>query len=335
MHIANLLLLASSATAISLPNMPDISTLFARKNGGSDNSGSGNFGSGSGSGSGSGKNGGSTCPPVWSQISQELTAKFLTGGQCNPDARAAIRAVFHDCGAWNKAAGTTAGCDGSLVLAGELDLPENNGLRPIAEYLQSIATKYGVSVADTIVFAGSHAIVTCPGGPRVPTFIGRKDSTKRAPPGLLPDVNASAESLFQLFADKGFDARDLAALLGAHSTSNQFHFDETNGHGGLPQDSTPGIWDVKYYAETTKPPPGVLVLPSDAKLAAHKTVGKEFKGFVGNQGKWTGKFSDAMAKMELFGSNGSGGMVDCTNVLPSTTSVKREMKALPIFAPRH
>lgn len=92
---------------------------------------------------------------------------------------------------------------------------------------------------------------------------------------------------------------------------------------------------MKYYAETYAPPQGVVVLPSDAKLAAHATVGKEFRGFVGNQGKWTGKFADAMAKMELFGSNGLGGMVDCTNALPRSTSVKREMRALPMFAPRH
>lgn len=73
MHLAKVLLLVSSAAAISLPNFPDISLIFARRNG-------------------------NKCPAVWAQISRDLTAKFLSGGQCNPDARAAIRAVFHDCG---------------------------------------------------------------------------------------------------------------------------------------------------------------------------------------------------------------------------------------------
>jgi hypothetical protein len=73
MHFTNLLLLASSAAAISLPGFSGISQLFARKDG-------------------------DKCPAVWSQISKDLTQKFLTNGQCNPDARAAIRAVFHDCG---------------------------------------------------------------------------------------------------------------------------------------------------------------------------------------------------------------------------------------------
>lgn len=185
------------------------------------------------------------------------------------------------------------------------------------------------------MFAGNHAIVTCPGGPRVKTFIGRTDSTTPAPDGLLPDVNAPAADLFKLFQEKGFNEVNLTALLGAHSTSNQFNFNTTEGIKGLPQDSTPGVWDVKYYSETTKPPQGVVVLPSDAKLAAHPTVGKEFKGFVNNQGKWTGKFADAMGKMALFGSDGTKGLVDCTGALPSTTNVKREMRGMPLFAPRH
>ena len=198
-----------------------------------------------------------------------------------------------------------------------------------------MADTYKVSVADMVVFAGSHAIGTCPGGPRVQTYIGRNDSTTQAPPGLLPDVRASADSLFELFQDKGFDAMDLAALLGAHSTSNQFHFDETAANAGAPQDSTPGVWDVKYYSDTIAPPKGVLVLPSDAKLAAHATVGKEFKGFIGKVGKWNFKFADAMARMQRFGSDGTKGLVDCTSALPSATNAKRELKGMPLFAPRH
>lgn len=64
----------------------------------------------------------------------------------------------------------------------------------------------------------AHAIVACPGGPRITTYVGRKDSTNPAPGGLLPDVHASGDSLFALFA----------ALLGAHSTSKQFNTDTSN-----------------------------------------------------------------------------------------------------------
>jgi catalase (peroxidase I) len=101
-----------------------------------------------------------------------------------------------------------------LILAGELSRGENNGLQDISNYLQGLATQYKVGVADMIVFAGSHAVVTCPGGPKIKTYVGRKDSTTPAPDGLLPDVNAPAADLFKLFVNKGFDAVDLAALLG-------------------------------------------------------------------------------------------------------------------------
>ncbi|KAF2004349.1 class II peroxidase, partial [Amniculicola lignicola CBS 123094] len=255
------------------------------------------------------------CPAVWTKISKDLTKKFLSNGQCNPSARAAIREVFHDCGAWNKALGATGGCDGSLILAGELARDDNKGLQEISDYLQALALSYNVGVADMIVFAGNHAIVTCPMGPRVKTYVGRIDSTTPAPRGLLPDVNAPAADLLKLFQDKGFDERDLAALLGAHSTSNQFNFDTRPEKKGLPQDTTPGVWDVKYYGQTLNPPQGIVVLPSDAKLSKFGKVGKEFQGFVDNQGKWNGKFEDAMGKMTLFGSSGTKGLIDCTDAL--------------------
>lgn len=76
----------------------------------------------------------------------------------------------------------------------------------------------------------------CPGGPRVKTYIGRTDSFVEAKEGGLPDVHAPAANLFGLFAAKGYNAEDLAALLGAHSTSRQFGVNKTLA--GAPQDST-------------------------------------------------------------------------------------------------
>lgn len=280
------------------------------------------------------RKGGATCPAIWSTVSSDLTGMFLSGGQCNDDARAAIRAAFHDAGTWDTTQGSTGGADGSLCLAHEDTLrPENNGLQDICSKLTALATKRSVGVADLIQYAGAHAIVTCPGGPRITTYVGRKDSSKGAPDGRLPDVHASGESLYQLFLAKGLSAEDLAALLGAHSTSKQFHVNESLA--GAPQDSTPGIWDVKYYAETTKPAAGDFVFDSDKNLAAHPTVGKQFAGFVGNQGKWTGKFADAMTRMSLFGvPGGSANLVDCTSTLPAAVSLNKRMRSEPIYKPR-
>lgn len=97
------------------------------------------------------------CPPVWNTISQELTGHFLTGGECNGNARQAIRAAFHDCGAWNLGQGETGGCDGSMMLA-EMDRLENQAMAPIAAILTEIATRHSVSVADTIQFAACRIL---------------------------------------------------------------------------------------------------------------------------------------------------------------------------------
>lgn len=168
------------------------------------------------------------------------------------------------------------------------------------------------------------------------TYIGRNDSTTPAPSNLLPNPNDAAAYISALFTAKGFSYLDLAALIGAHTTSTQSHFNTSADAIGKPQDSTPGIWDVKYYAETLNPPSDVVVFPSDSKLARYAGVGKEFQGFVGNAGKWNGKFADAMAKMVLFGSEGkTEGMVDCTDALPKPTDAKRGLKGMNMFMPRH
>jgi len=104
------------------------------------------------------RSGGNKCPSVWKNVKSELQGKFVDGSQCNALARAAIRAVFHDCGSWDSSQGFSGGCDGSLVVGVtpdvELNRPENNGLQGIATYYKDAASRFGVSVADIIVFGG-------------------------------------------------------------------------------------------------------------------------------------------------------------------------------------
>ena len=250
------------------------------------------------------------CPAIWTQIAATLQPLFLdttvSPSQCNDDARAAIREAFHDAGTWDQSQGITGGADGSLINTmnlttitngvpdRELSRGENGGLTDISKKLQALqkSTFPSVSIADLIQFAASVAIVTCPGGPQIKTFVGRKDSNHPAPPGGLPSVHADASSLFNLFLAKGFTANELAALLGAHSTSKSFGQLDLM-HPGTPQDSTPGIWDVKYYQDTLSPPASGTPFPSDTSLAAHPVVGKEFHGFIGSQGKWSSAFGSA------------------------------------------
>lgn len=223
-----------------------------------------------------------SCPAVWSTISSNLTDLFLTSGQCNNLARQAIRAAFHDC--FNN------GCDGSLILAGEFSRPEDAGMADICSELTKIQAEHDVGMADLIQFAGAHAIRTCPLGPAVPAYVGRNDNSTAAPAGQLPPVNGSGDSLLAMFKKKEFTATDLAALIGAHSTSTQSFVDQSKA--GESQDSTPGIWDVAYYGQTltgTAP----FTFESDKNLAAQEEVKPVFQSFVANQKGWDDAFVPA------------------------------------------
>ena len=221
---------------------------------------------------------------VWRHVSIAMSLAF-TGPtlRCNDLARAAIRLGFHDAGTWSARLAAQGqdfgGADGSIALAGEITRPENKGLAQIVTQMLAWQKQFGVGMADLIQFGAKHATVTCPFGPRIRAFVGRKDSTKASPDGLLPDAHASAQSLIDLFDDKTISAHELAALVGAHTSSRQFNFDTTQA--GAPQDSTPGVWDVLFYNQTVQQnvSSGVLQLPSDIALAAHPSMKDEWAKF--------------------------------------------------------
>lgn len=171
-------------------------------------------------------------------------------GQCTEDARTAIRLGFHDAGAWSKTSGF-GGADGSMLLnAEEPTRGENKGLEEIIVTGQGLLAKYksfGVGAADLVQFMATVATVSCPLGPRVLTLVGRSDNAA-SPTGLLPGVFFDSTTIISLFEDKTICPDDLAALVGAHSTSAQDIVDPARA--GAPQDSTPGVWDVKFYTET-------------------------------------------------------------------------------------
>ncbi|KAF2752122.1 class II peroxidase [Sporormia fimetaria CBS 119925] len=259
----------------------------------------------------------------WYDVSKELTTLF-TGpdGQCNDNARAAIRMGFHDAGSWDKSS-SHGGADGSLLMVfGEENRPENNGLQGIRLLLRGVKQKFGVGYADLAQYAHNHATITCPKGPRVRTFVGRKDATKANPTGLLPDVHDSADNLIALFKNKGFSAHDLAALVGAHASAKQRFVEPAKA--GFPLDTTPGIWDVEFYNDTLQEPPNpnVFVLPSDKVLSKHPEIKDEWLAFVGDQPHWNEDYAKAYVRMSLTGVSTLNllSLTDCTRTLPKSKS---------------
>ncbi|KJX94219.1 ligninase h2 precursor like protein [Zymoseptoria brevis] len=271
---------------------------------------------------------------VWSHITNAMTSAF-TGSrkQCNNLARAAIRLGFHDAGTWSSELAAQGqdfdGADGSIVLSGsEIGRKENRGLERIATQMKQWQRTFNVSMADLIQFGAIHAVVTCPLGPRIRFFAGRKDSRVPAVEGLLPSVTAPADELIKQFRAKTIEPHELAALLGAHSTSTQKFVDPTLA--GRPQDSTPGIWDVKYYNETIQERPRrIFRLQSDVALAAHPSMKDEWMDFidpVDGQDHWNSDYATAYTRLSLLGVNNINQMTECSHVLPA------EIRRRPRFA---
>ncbi|EPE02826.1 ligninase h2 precursor [Ophiostoma piceae UAMH 11346] len=132
-------------------------------------------------------------------------------------------------------------------------------------------------MADLIQFGAIMTAVTaCPGGPRMPFFVGRQDRTNAALDGLLPHPTDGGTTTIALFSKRSFSAGGLAALIGAHTVSQQFVADSQ--HAGVSQDPTPGQLDCDYYTSTTAqtPPAGVFLFASDVFLARHGDTAGSF-----------------------------------------------------------
>ncbi|KAF9877511.1 ligninase h2 precursor [Colletotrichum karsti] len=265
---------------------------------------------------------------VWRYVADDMY-QFMAGssGRCTKWARAAVRLGFHDAGTWSKAtASQGGGADGSFILAGEISRFENRGLEEITARFTELYGKYkdmgwDIGMGDFIQMGANVATVICPLGPRVKSYVGRKDSDEPNPEGLLPSPFAPADQLIQLFKDKTISPHGLVALLGAHTTSQQRFVDPARA--GDPQDSTPGVWDVLYYKETLSntSPPRVFKFPSDIALSQHPETKKEFKEFAGLLGQyhWNEDYAREYIRLSLLGVNNINQLTECTKVLPPTT----------------
>ncbi|TQN66069.1 Ligninase LG5 [Colletotrichum shisoi] len=260
---------------------------------------------------------------IWRYISNDLQAAFRgSSGRCTDFARAAIRLGFHDAGGWSKSTGPLGGADGSIILSSsEMTRGENRGLEEIVAQTQVWYNQYkqfGIGMADLIQFSANVATVACPLGPRVRTFVGRKDSSAPCPDNLLPPVTGSADFLIQLFENKTIKAHGLTALIGAHTTSQQRFVDPSRA--GDPQDSSPGVWDVRFYKETLGSAPArVFKFASDVVLSRDPRISSEFQAFAGpgGQSHWNEDYAREYIRLSLLGVNNINDLTECTKALPA------------------
>ncbi|KAJ7190370.1 putative Mn-dependent peroxidase, partial [Mycena pura] len=140
--------------------------------------------------------------------------------------------------------------DGSFLWdLDEVQREENNGLQAITAALTLLPAHFGVSPGDVLQLAGVLGVLACPGGPRIDVWVGRAPPANVAPTGLLPSPFDTVEHLTGRFADMGFAATDLIALVGAHGTAKPRFVDPSRAGQSL--DSTVDIWDVRPCPPTT------------------------------------------------------------------------------------
>ncbi|OLN87540.1 Versatile peroxidase VPL2-like protein 2 [Colletotrichum chlorophyti] len=256
---------------------------------------------------------------VFKHFSDDVAPSFQDSQGCTDIARAAIRLGFHDAAGWSKNTGDLGGADGSIVLAAEeIKRAANAGLEDIVAQMKVWHGKYaqfGAGMADLIQFAATAATVQCPGGPRIKTFVGRKDSSVPAPDGLLPDPHDSADKLIALFGNKTISPPGLAALVGAHTASKQRFFDPSRADA--PQDTTPGTWDTLFYQQTVSGAPSeILTFPSDKNLANDPRSGPAFKAFAAQAALWGGAYAAQYLRLSLLGVFNINELTDCSKALP-------------------
>ncbi|TDZ62061.1 Versatile peroxidase VPL1 [Colletotrichum trifolii] len=262
---------------------------------------------------------------IWKYIANDMTNTFRgKSGRCTDLARAAVRLGFHDAGGWSKFTGDLGGADGSIILSpDEMNRGENRGLEEIVAQTRIWFNQYkqfNIGMADLIQFGANVATVICPLGPRIRTYIGRKDSSQNCPESMLPPVTGSADFLIELFENKTIRPHGLTALIGAHTTSQQRFVDPSRA--GDPQDSTPGVWDVKFYKETLGSAPArVFRFASDVVLAKDSRISKEFQAFAGQGGQshWNEDYAREYIRLSLLGVQNINGLTECTKALPGRT----------------
>ncbi|RYP34232.1 hypothetical protein DL767_004355 [Monosporascus sp. MG133] len=243
---------------------------------------------------------------TYKYVADEMKSTFQDSNGCTDLARGAIRQGFHDAATWDQNS-AYGGADGSLLLSDELNRPDNRGLEPIGEQTLAWYNKYkqyGANMADLIQTAALAAVVSCPGGPRIRHFVGRKDDSRAGPTGKLPTPFQDAKSLIDLFTAKTFTASDLIALIGSHTASKQRFVDPARAD--TPQDSSPNIWNANYYSETlSSDNKTILVFPSDRNLATYSSTKAQWNTFagVGGDAVWKPAFAAAYFRMSMLGVN--------------------------------
>ncbi|KAM3394220.1 suberization-associated anionic peroxidase-like [Capsicum galapagoense] len=235
-----------------------------------------------------------------------------------------IRLFFHDC--------FVDGCDGGILLddipgrfQGEKTSPPNNnsvrGFQVIDQAKQRIKTMCpgaAVSCADILALAARDSVAML-GGMPYPVRLGRRDARTANFTGALTQLPAPFDNLnVQLgkFSAKGLSAREMVALVGAHTVGfarcvtlcDDRNINpamkptlrcgcpvSSNNTNLVPLDlMTPEFFDKFYYEDLIR---NQGLLFSDQVLMGSSTTADVVRTYNSNPGLFLREFNAAMTKM--------------------------------------
>ncbi|KAG2569967.1 cationic peroxidase SPC4-like [Panicum virgatum] len=250
------------------------------------------------------------CPQVEDMVRSAVQAALRRNIQLTAGL---LRIFFHDC--------FPQGCDASVLLAGERDVPPNGGslqpeaLQLIEDIRREVHGKCGgpkVSCADILALATRDAVVAA-GLPFFPITRGRMDSRAPAPDVLrnLPSPFASVDELLDLFRRKGLaDPADLVALSGGHTVGKagcgviRGNDDFSRGLAANCSASrsrkqsldviTPDAFDNRYFVALRN---REGVLESDQGLADHPRTRDTVRDYANDQQIFFTQFRASMMKL--------------------------------------
>ncbi|KII86318.1 hypothetical protein PLICRDRAFT_43914 [Plicaturopsis crispa FD-325 SS-3] len=273
-------------------------------------------------------------------VIEDIQANLFDGGKCDENAHESLRLTFHDAIGFSNSQGAAGGggADGSIIIFSDPEVlyDANEGIDVIVELQKPFVARHAnvVSVGDFIQLAGAIGLTNCPGAPRIDFYMGRPNATAAAPDNTVPEPFHNADQILSRFADAGFNADEVVALLASHSVGAADVVD--HDLPGSPFDSTPYQFDTQFYIETQlrgtgypgtinqgqakSPVGGEIRIESDQFISRDPRTACEFQSMATDQAKMQSKFAAAMVKMSVLGHT-IDKLTDCSEVIPTPAAV--------------
>ncbi|KAF8997383.1 MnP-atypical-a, class II peroxidase [Cyathus striatus] len=267
--------------------------------------------------------------PIVDNIQQNL----FDGGECGEEAHSALRLAFHDAIGFSLHGGKGGGADGSILLfnATETAFHANGGIDDITSRQFPVFQSTGLTPGDFVHLAAAIGTANCPGAPRLQFMFGRPPPVAPAPDLTVPEPTDSVTAILSRFADAGFSAPEVVALLSSHTIAAADVID--TDIPGTPFDSTVGTFDTQIFLEvllngTLFPGPnggkpgevlspihGEMRLQSDFELAHDPRTACLWQAMINDQNRMQTQFKAAMAKLQVLGQN-TRKLIDCSDIVP-------------------